>query len=185
MYVGELDGQYTPHGSGRKTYAEDGDYYEGEWKGGKSDGQGKLVSGEQTYVGAFVLGNKEGEGVMSYADGAEYRGNWLENEQSGQGTLKYASGDVYTGEWRKGMQDRGVLRFANGDCLTGTFRENVPHGPECRKEFANGDVFVGEYSKGKRIKGKTVFADGTVYEGEMRDGKAHGRGRLVFAGALP
>jgi hypothetical protein len=38
---------------------------------------------------------RQGQGVMLYANGDEYRGEWIEDKQSGHGVMSYKSGDVY------------------------------------------------------------------------------------------
>jgi hypothetical protein len=42
-------------------------------------------------------GKQEGEGIMVYASGDEYEGQWKAGLQEGKGTARYATGDVYEG----------------------------------------------------------------------------------------
>lgn len=39
----------------------------------------------------------EGEGVMMYANGDKYKGQWRENARNGNGKCLYANGDKYKG----------------------------------------------------------------------------------------
>jgi len=179
-FTGELDSQYVPHGVGKKEYSGGKSSYEGEWQNGKAHGSGTLVDGLNTYVGSFVMGNRDGPGQMTYADGARYSGHWADNVQSGEGTLQFANGDIYEGSFSDGVKaGQGKLTYHNGDVLTGLFKEDDAHGP-CVKTFVNGEVWTGDYDKGKRKIGKMAYLDGTTYEGQWKEGRPHGRGKLFF-----
>ncbi|HIF11278.1 MAG TPA: MORN motif precursor, partial [Sneathiellales bacterium] len=41
-------------------------------------------------VGAWVRGKKNGEGMMTYANGDVYVGAWADGERNGEGTLTFA-----------------------------------------------------------------------------------------------
>ena len=60
----------------RHIYRSGGDY-EGEWKGGFRDGQGK----------------------MTYRDGSVYEGKWSYGYPAGQGCFRHFDGDTYSGNW--------------------------------------------------------------------------------------
>jgi hypothetical protein len=50
-----------------------------------------------TYHNDFM----EGEGTMTYADGAQYQGMWKKNKRNGQGTLKGGNGKIIKrGMWK-------------------------------------------------------------------------------------
>lgn len=42
---------------------------------------------------------RHGHGVMVWADGATFDGNWDCNQTSGLGKFTYPNGDVYEGTW--------------------------------------------------------------------------------------
>ena len=49
--------------------ASDGTVYEGEWKNGKTSGQGKMtLSTGDVYEGGFQNGHISGQGTMTYSD---------------------------------------------------------------------------------------------------------------------
>lgn len=98
--------------------------YNGEWLDDAKHGQGTQVwpSGTEesespcdTYVGAWLIGQRGGAGKMSYANGDSYDGSWGPGGDSGvragQGKCIYANGDVYEGSWeedvRSGMGEPG------------------------------------------------------------------------------
>jgi len=78
-------------------------HYEGDWdsKTNKPHGNGQLAinfSGNKTYIGDWVQGKREGQGIMSYSAPKEfnnpsnavvdiYYGDWKEDKRSGKGKL--------------------------------------------------------------------------------------------------
>jgi hypothetical protein len=58
-----------------------GDIYEGQWKEGKMDGEGK----------------------STYTDGNVHEGQWKDGKQDGQGKITFADGNVYEVQWKKGI----------------------------------------------------------------------------------
>lgn len=59
---------------------------------------------------------QEGKGIVTYANGEKYDGEWIGGKKCGLGVYTYPSGAKYDGQW---MGDRkngfGVFRYANGD----------------------------------------------------------------------
>ena len=55
-----------------KLLRANGDKYEGDWKDGKMNGEGK------------VFGQV---GVYNYGNGDKYNGNWVNDEKNGNGNL--------------------------------------------------------------------------------------------------
>ena len=70
----KLNGQH-------KYVHENGDVYEGEWKDGKKNGVGVLISSEH---------------------GDRYEGEWKDGKQNGIGTYKDSSGKIISGNWKNG-----------------------------------------------------------------------------------
>eukprot|EP00831_Metopus_contortus_P047076 TRINITY_DN378_c0_g1_i2.p1 TRINITY_DN378_c0_g1~~TRINITY_DN378_c0_g1_i2.p1 ORF type:complete len:205 (-),score=55.59 TRINITY_DN378_c0_g1_i2:130-744(-) len=60
----------------------------------------KLEEGGQYYGFWNVVSNeRDGKGVMVWADGSRYDGFWKNNRANGRGRLLHADGDVYEGTW--------------------------------------------------------------------------------------
>ena len=60
----------------KKKKYPNGDRYEGEWKDGVPNGNGKMTyASGGIYIGNWLSGNKHGEGKMTYANGDCYEGN--------------------------------------------------------------------------------------------------------------
>lgn len=56
-------------------------WYEGTWKGGEYNGNGKLVSSQWTYDGEWVNGRMHGHGVRTDAAGTILeQGTWVDGK---------------------------------------------------------------------------------------------------------
>ena len=75
---------------------------------------GKCVTGDCT----------EGRGVMMYADGSQYVGQWQNGRPNGQGVYTMPDGSEYVGEFKNGFPDgKGRLTAADGsESYIGDFR---------------------------------------------------------------
>ncbi|XP_027454540.2 MORN repeat-containing protein 1 isoform X5 [Zalophus californianus] len=111
--------------------------YEGEWKGGKKHGQGKLLFKDGSYYeGKFVDGEITGEGCRLWAssghghlvdrDGQAYWGSFHENKRHSRGHMVFRNGDKYEGDWvRDQRQGHGVLCRADGSTYEGQWHSDV------------------------------------------------------------
>ena len=48
------------------------------------------------------MGRKEGTGTYNNGDGSVYQGDFVNDQYHGNGIMRYANGDVYDGEWECG-----------------------------------------------------------------------------------
>jgi len=104
-------------------------------------------------------GEREGVGVMVYANGNMYEGQWRAGNREGVGTMHYATGNKYVGQFVAGKKQG-----------QGTFR------------FASGSKYEGEWVADKREgQGTYHSADGNRYEGEWVAGKKEGKGTFHYA----
>ncbi len=115
-----------------------------------------------TYVGKIKNEMPHGYGILTWANGSNYKGEWLDGTKTGFGILTSSNGDTYTGE------------FLNDDF----------HGyGKGIKTYDNGDKYEGEFLDGKRHgygKGTSSWANGDKYEGEFLNGKRHGQGIMTW-----
>ncbi|KAI4154523.1 MAG: hypothetical protein LQ340_001638 [Diploschistes diacapsis] len=69
------------------------------------------------YVGNCIGGYKAGQGVMYYANGDTYTGEWVHSQPEGQGTMVYnTTGNTYVGGWKAGRRHgKGIMTFEVAD----------------------------------------------------------------------
>jgi hypothetical protein len=60
-------------------------------------------------------------GIMKYANGDIYEGEWKDRNPNGTGIMKYANGDIYEGEWKDGNPNGDYeIKYRNGDSYKGS-----------------------------------------------------------------
>ncbi|XP_077835933.1 MORN repeat-containing protein 1 isoform X4 [Macaca mulatta] len=151
--------------------------YEGEWKGGRKHGHGKLLFKDGSYYeGAFVDGEITGEGRRHWAwSGDTFSGQFVLGEPQGHGVMEYKAGGCYEGEVSHGMREgRGFLVDRDGQVYQGSFHDNKRHGPG-QMLFKNGDKYDGDWVRDQR-QGHGVLrrTDGSTYEGWGKAGAGAG-----------
>lgn len=74
-------------GSGRAKWP-DGSLYEGEWKDGAPNKEGRMVYSDGSYyIGAFISEKRHGIGKQFDSAGRElYSGEWQDDRKHGMGT---------------------------------------------------------------------------------------------------
>ena len=85
------------------------DVFEGFFKNGARNGNGKYTFGNPdakgaTYSGSFENGVPVGEGTFTYPDGSNYVGEFSNGLKNGQGVYTYANGDVFCGVFLNGKK---------------------------------------------------------------------------------
>ncbi len=59
------------------------------------------------YEGSFIRGKKTGLGIMTYIDGSQYKGQFLDNQVQGEGTYS-SKVHEWKGHWQQGyLQGEG------------------------------------------------------------------------------
>nr|KAF6268165.1 MORN repeat containing 1 [Myotis myotis] len=100
-------GRPPQDGYGVYTYPNSFFRYEGEWKGGKTHGRGKLLFKDGSYYeGQFADGEIMGRGCRHWAaSGNTYSGQFVFGEPQGHGVMEYKAGGRYEGELCHGMRE--------------------------------------------------------------------------------
>ena len=104
--------------------------YVGEWKGGKSHGQGtETRSDGAKYVGEFKNDQYNGQGTITFADGNKYVGEFKDGTYNGQGTATFANGDKYVGEYKNNNRNgQGTATYSDGNKYVGEFKDDKANG---------------------------------------------------------
>jgi hypothetical protein len=151
---------------------------------------------------------REGEGVLRYANGDMYNGQWCNDMRSGEGSLVFADGSSFVGQWREDAYDHGSLRASDGSCIPGWM---LPHSishqsrfnshytthiflylPPCAGVFAHGKIEISSDGTSATLDETTLrqtktsinikTVQGCEYTGSVDSrGRPHGHGSLVFA----
>lgn len=109
--------------------------YEGEWSNNQYNGRGTLWMKKaktyvRVYVGHWVNGNMEGDGIRYYDKYETYKGGWEKGQRCGKGKYEYSNGDQYVGEWHNDMRNGlGTLNCTNGNIFEGMWVDNLKEGP--------------------------------------------------------
>lgn len=146
---------------------KNGDYYEGEVKNNKPNGEGKYVWTRGTiYEGDFVDGNFDGKGAIRCPNGDFYEGEFKNDKFNGKGKYVFTNGNTYEGEFVEGsFCGLGVFSQKNGTVYTGEFKDDKYNGRGI-KRFADGSYYEGEFKIDKfNGKGKIVWNNGDYFEG--------------------
>lgn len=119
-----------PHGFGKME--EEHETYEGEFKEGMKQGQGKLFknNGVLKYEGHFENDELSGFGVFHYGNGMRYEGDFENNLRHGTGVEYYFGDSVrYNGNWKNGLYD-GIGQYfdQNKSYYQGSFQGGKFHG---------------------------------------------------------
>lgn len=137
------------------------------------------------YEGNWETDLRHGFGECIYADGAKYIGWWARDEYSGQGTFTSADGSQYVGNWVAGRKSGyGAMTWTWMERFNyqGDWKDDRPHGFGTMI-FCFGTRYEGEWANGcEHGLGKVVYWNGTHFEGQFIDGDE--TGELVKGRAL-
>ncbi|KAH9600560.1 MORN motif [Trypanosoma melophagium] len=185
---------------------ENGDVYEGNWKGCRMHGTGymKRVEANDLYEGEWFLGLRNGTGACHSPDfGTFYSGKWQDGKWHGRGELVepegmymgefvdgrlegygeyvYNDGHVYKGEWINGLYEgQGTYLVPIGGKYEGHWIAGREHG-RGTLTFFNGDTYVGEWHHGLRH-GVGVYSSAFLqYDGDWCHDAVHGKGKCRYA----
>ena len=126
------------------------------------------------YHGEFIQGRREGLGLLTYANGDTYDGEWINNLFHGHGVfssvdfMNVAPGIPHTGQRYEGAYEygrkhgKGIQHLQDGSVYDGEFKNNLFHGEGVLKT-KKGDKLMGVFERGKISgSGKIQFANGVI-----------------------
>ena len=185
------------------------DYTYNAKKGSKGCVAGNCTNGYGMYtfdngdkfVGEWVNGVREGQGVYFYNSGAVYTGNFKNNTLSGYGYCKWASGSFYLGDWADGaINGQGIYTYEKGTKDIGSWKntalQNATYSKECISGNCEngfgiyiwgsdtkwaGQKYIGYWKNGKRNgQGTYYYGDGSKYSGNFVDNSLSGHGAYFW-----
>ena len=183
-----------------KYISSGGDIYEGTFKNGILNGQGKMTHYWGIYEGTFVDGGLN-TGKITYPDGDIYEGTFVDYQLNGTGKITYANGSISEGTFKdnKLISGTGVIDNDEG-YYEGEIENDKPQGKGKLHNISSesaGKIYVspfrpnfhddtftyeGLFDNGKpEGEGKITFENGDVYEGDFYGGKIDGIGKMTFA----
>lgn len=146
-------------------------------------------------------GQPDGQGSVTFQDGAKYIGEFRNDRFNGQGTLTTPDGSSIYGEWKDGDPYRvsgvdiqpegikevgswnydgtkcgGIITWKGGQEYNGDWKivhggTDLPDGNGSMK-YPDGRKYVGQFHDGKMDgTGKMTYPDGKVEDGQWKDGK--------------
>eukprot|EP01147_Barroeca_monosierra_P010132 gene10132-2298_t len=95
----------------------EGDKYQGEWNAeGQRDGFGILTFADGArFVGYFQNGLCNGKGILTFPDNSKYEGDFENGKYNGYGIYQRADGMKFQGQFKGGQVDgSGLLTFPDG-----------------------------------------------------------------------
>lgn len=154
--------------------------YKGEIKNFLRNGKGEYISETETYIGDWKEDQKDGEGVIKYTDGIEYKGQFKKDKFNGRGEMTWPDGTYYSGDFCHNVfHGKGYLKGNNTHTYNGYFSRGLFNG---EGEFiwtkgVNMNRYKGNYSSGKKDgMGELYFNNGNVYRGGWESGIPQGEG---------
>ena len=104
-----------------------GAVYEGDLKGGKRHGSGRMVWPDGKVFEGVWSDDAPVKGKHTWPDGAVYDGTWNKWNREGYGVIEYAFGGRYSGEWKADKRHgRGHMSWPDGKTYDGLWVEDCP-----------------------------------------------------------
>mmetsp|Transcript_67148 Transcript_67148/g.119519 ORF Transcript_67148/g.119519 Transcript_67148/m.119519 type:complete len:340 (+) Transcript_67148:70-1089(+) len=125
---------------------------------------------------------QSGNGHETWADGAEYNGEYRNGSRTGTGRFSWPSGSSYEGSFLKGrLEGFGRQEWPDGSRYEGQWRNDQMDGFG-KFVWSDGRIYEGWYQENlKDGEGVFTWPDGRRFEGQWKDGKMHGIGKYSVA----
>lgn len=188
--TGYWKGGQTSDGPGWTImYPKAGVIYEGEAKGGKPHGKGKLsiASGSSVlkYNGDFCLGLRHGEGVLTVQSHVIYEGAWIGDEPADKNHLA-GNNQILSSQPKGDKTSRCEEPQDEPELESNHCKLSLKTSSDVSAKtiiYDNGDSFRGQVDEDLNRHGfgvYTVKATGKVYSGEWQCSKLQGMGTVTF-----
>ncbi len=125
-------------------------------------------------------GRPNGNGTMSYSNGDEYTGEWVDGLPEGRGIKQYSNGDVYDGMWAGGKRNgHGVYTWSDGRKYDGEYKDDLRNGEGSFlgwTGYQSETGWIGNYYGSNADnefdgRGEFVFENGDTFKGIFKKGE--------------
>jgi len=108
------------------------------------------------YVGEFRDGKSNGQGTYTWPDGRKYVGEFRDNKFHGQGTHTWPNGHKYVGDFRDGKANgQGTYTWPNGEKYVGEVRDSKRNGQGIMYSASGSALLVGVWANGEFVRAAT------------------------------
>jgi hypothetical protein len=186
LYIGGFkNSKYQ--GKGSLLYASNNNKfkkYVGDFVHGRKEGQGIQVYRDNSeYTGSFAKDLRSGSGRFTMANGGNYNGNWKNDKREGNGEQQYNNGSHYNGEWKNDNRDGcGIFKEENGNVYDGNWKNDKKHGKGKTKARGRTSVYEAVFEVGNAISGAIAkqYNNG-LYKGDVYKDQRHGSGKMEYS----
>lgn len=122
----------------------------------------------------------QGYHVMTWDDGSEYAGEWMDGLRHGCGKYTDREGNCYDGSWNYDLEHGfGTYRTVDGHIYEGEHINGLKHGYGVYT-WPSGERYEGNWFKGKKNGyGAYYWSNGDRYEGQWKYNDRHGHGKHI------
>ncbi|CAG9314469.1 unnamed protein product [Blepharisma stoltei] len=177
IYQGEWNEEDKRHGFGLQIFS-DNSTYEGFWRNGMRDGEGRFICADGTvYEGNWRNNKKHGNGKEIWIDGTKYEGSYVDDKKVGFGRFAWVDGSTYEGNVYEGIiQGKGIYRWSDGKVYEGNWKDGKMYGLG-KFYWPDGRTYEGQFVEDvMHGHGTLIWPDGRRYEGSWLKGKQNGKG---------
>eukprot|EP00759_Apiculatamorpha_spiralis_P041660 PhF_6_TR40210/c0_g1_i2/m.59709 len=197
IYDGEWKNSVR-HGRGIFFHSKSKSTYEGEFEKGLMHGKGRLqIPGRFIFEGSFAYGERV-KGVMSYADGTCYEGEWKADKFHGKGVWWGPDDSAfYYGGYAGGVRSGTgcLVEMSKNIEFCGEFANDVRNGIGLRHDCNTGRIQCGMWKENEPTVpfyegdwdaktftyhgfGRLTLQNNDRYRGDWQYGKRHGHGEM-------
>ncbi len=145
-----------------------------------------LFAGGDRYIGQFHDGKMDGEGIFYYFNGGRYDGQWSQGQPNGEGVRIMPDGDRRQGIWEMGKFIKPLEQLSTVEVTARGIEDTGCISGDCHTGkgiyiYPSGAIYIGEFANGE-IHGVGVcyYSDGTKYQGEWSHRYPEGKGTKSY-----
>ena len=144
----------------------------------------KVYPNKSIYKGQISSpgGLREGKGIIRFANGDVYFGDWADDKFHGTGIYIFQNLERYEGELFKGAKHgKGTYFYRNGSVYVGDWADNFKNGMGKFEYFLDEIKYIGEWKRGRKHgKGRIIDKGEVEFTGVFVNGQKHGFGEIYF-----